>query len=272
VGRLVAVKKAKFCFEHQGMPASLLREISVLRYISNSRSIVDLLRVFYLKVKSSRRLLMVFEYLNMDLRRLLVRVVGRLNKNIEEKGEVRYGRLCIARKHKLIGSFNRQILQGIVYCHTRGVIHRDLKPQNVLVSVVSYRNDSFILKIADFGLARLFHPNFSEYTREVLTLWYRAPEVLLGSTNYDFGVDVWSAGCILYELHEVVPLFKGNCEAHVLSLIFLGVGSPSGDCWPGLACLSNWHEFPDVKNGYLSRMLLDLARSLRLLLKHLLVK
>jgi serine/threonine protein kinase len=184
------VKKAKFCFESSGMPASLLREISILRYLGGSHSVVGLVTVYYLKVRRSRRLLMVFEYLNLDLRRLIVRVTGKLNAKIEKF----CNRKCVLtfwnRKGVFARRLNSQVLNGIYYCHMRSVIHRDLKPQNILVLVGSFKEDRYILKIADFGLARVYHSGYCELTREVLTLWYRAPEVLLGAANYGYGVDV----------------------------------------------------------------------------------
>lgn len=91
-------------------------------------------------------------------------------------------------------SYLRQLLDGIAYCHENRVLHRDLKPQNLLI------DNKGCIKLADFGLARAFGLPMRAYTHEVITLWYRAPEILLGSKTYDMAVDVWSLGCIFAEM------------------------------------------------------------------------
>ena len=88
----------------------------------------------------------------------------------------------------------KQLLSGIAYCHTHRVLHRDLKPQNLLL------DNHGTIKLADFGLARAFSVPVRNYTHEVVTLWYRAPEILLGSKGYSMAVDVWSLGCIFAEM------------------------------------------------------------------------
>lgn len=99
-----------------------------------------------------------------------------------------------------------QILNGLDFCHSRRIIHRDLKPQNVLID--SHGN----IKIGDFGLARAFGIPIKTLTHEVETLWYRAPEILLGQKQYSLGVDIWSLGCIFVEMVEKRPLFMGDSE------------------------------------------------------------
>ena len=91
-------------------------------------------------------------------------------------------------------SYMHQLLDGIAYCHKHRVLHRDLKPQNLLID-----NDGHI-KLADFGLARAFGLPVRNFTHEVVTLWYRPPEILLGSKSYSTAVDVWSLGCIFAEM------------------------------------------------------------------------
>lgn len=99
------------------------------------------------------------------------------------------------------------MLEGIIHCHNRRIIHRDLKPQNLLID-----GNTGLLKIADFGLARAFSIPIRTLTHEIETLWYRAPEILLGQRQYSLGVDTWAIGCILYELYERRPLFIGDSE------------------------------------------------------------
>ena len=93
-----------------------------------------------------------------------------------------------------------QLLEGIAYCHENHVLHRDLKPQNLLISTKKGE-----LKLADFGLARAFGIPVNTFSNEVVTLWYRAPDVLLGSRNYSTSIDIWSAGCIFAGLLPDIP-------------------------------------------------------------------
>lgn len=104
----------------------------------------------------------------------------------------------------IIKAFCFQLLKGIQHCHQKKILHRDLKPQNLLIS------ENQILKIADFGLARSSGIPTKAYTHEVVTLWYRPPDVLLGSQKYSDTIDIWSVGCIFAEMINNRPLFPGN--------------------------------------------------------------
>jgi len=117
---------------------------------------------------------------------------------------------------ELIKFYLLQILAGISYCHQRRILHRDLKPQNLLIDPL--RNN---LKIADFGLARWFDISQNIFSHEVVTLWYRAPEILLGSCKYGTSIDIWSIGCIFAEMITGKPLFPGDSEIDQLYKLIL---------------------------------------------------
>ncbi|KAJ2882894.1 negative regulator of the PHO system [Coemansia aciculifera] len=132
-----------------------------------------------------------------------------------------------------------QLLKGIKYCHEMRVLHRDLKPQNLLINA---RNQ---LKLGDFGLARAVGIPVNTFSNEVVTLWYRAPDVLLGSRNYTTTIDIWSAGCIMAEMFTGRPLFAGSSNDDQLIKIFRIMGTPSEATWHGVSQLSNWkNNFP----------------------------
>merc|ERR1712106_1245574 len=135
-------------------------------------------------------------------------------------------------------SYLKQLLEGIAYCHKHRVLHRDLKPQNLLIDA------SGRIKLADFGLARAFGFPVRTYTHEVVTLWYRAPEILLGSKFYCTSVDTWSLGCIFAEMITRRPLFPGDSEIDQLFRIFRILGTPTETNWPGVSSL------PDFKSVF----------------------
>ena len=132
-----------------------------------------------------------------------------------------------------------QLLKGMDFCHSLGVMHRDLKPQNLLVDRAG------VLKLADFGLARAFMIPLRAYTHEVVTLWYRAPEILLGQRKYSPGVDMWSIGTIFVEMVNRRALWPGDSEIDELFRIFRTLGTPTEAEWPGVSSLPDYKkEFP----------------------------
>lgn len=228
----VAMKKIRLETEEEGVPSTAIREISLLRELKHD-NVVRLIDL----VHDDKRLWLVFEFLDMDLKKYLDSTTGQLSSS-------------------LLKSYTHQLLKGLVYCHSRRIIHRDLKPQNLLID----RNGC--LKLADFGLARAFGVPLRSYTHEVVTLWYRAPEVLLGSKLYSTGLDMWSVGCIFAEMAKKAPLFPGDSEIDQLFKIFRILGTPNEELWPGVDQLPDYKEnFPSWSKKDLEAMFptLDVA-------------
>jgi serine/threonine protein kinase len=200
---LVALKKIRLESEDEGIPSTAIREIALLKELQHD-NIVRLYDVIH----TDKKLTLVFEFLDQDLKKLL--------DNSGEEGL----------DMKTVKSFLYQLLNGIAHCHKNRVLHRDLKPQNLLIS-----HDG-VLKLADFGLARAFGIPVKNYTHEVVTLWYRAPDILMGSKKYSTSVDIWSVGCIFAELVTKKPLFAGASEEDQLDKIFKVRGTPTDEEWP----------------------------------------
>jgi len=166
----------------------------------------------------TKKLTLVFEYLEQDLKKLIDGLSGEgLDK-------------------ATVKSYLYQLLKGVSYIHKFKILHRDLKPQNLLISREG------ILKIADFGLARGYGIPVKNYTHEVVTLWYRPPDVLLGSKNYLTTVDMWSIGCIFAEMINGKPLFTGVSETDQLKKIFKIRGTPTENHWPEAYKLPEWNS------------------------------
>lgn len=210
-GDYVALKKIRLEVEDEGIPSTALREISLLRELDHP-NIVKLRDVEH----SEGRLYLVFEWVDRDLKKYMDALPGAVHAST-------------------VQSFLYQLLKGMDVCHARGIFHRDLKPQNLLVD----RKNT--LKLADFGLARAFMIPVRAYTHEVVTLWYRAPEILLGQKTYSPAVDMWSIGCIFAELVSKRPLWPGDSEIDELFRIFRTMGTPDAEVWPGVT------ELPDYK-------------------------
>ncbi|KAL4187538.1 hypothetical protein AMTRI_Chr09g39500 [Amborella trichopoda] len=212
----IALKKIRLEQEDEGVPSTAIREISLLKEMQHG-NIVRLQDV----VHSEKRLYLVFEYLDLDLK-----------KHMDSSPD-------FSKDPRVIKMFLYQILRGIAYCHSHRVLHRDLKPQNLLID-----RRTNALKLADFGLARAFGIPVRTFTHEVVTLWYRAPEILLGSRHYSTPVDVWSVGCIFAEMVNQRPLFPGDSEIDELFKIFRILGTPNEETWPGV------NSLPDFKSSF----------------------
>lgn len=209
-GKLVAMKHMKLTNQDEGVPSTAIREVAILKDL-NHDNIVRLFDVFC----STKKLVLVFECLDNDLKKFM-----RASKGILTPAVVK--------------NFSFQLMKGIEFCHSRRIIHRDLKPQNLLI------NQSMQLKIADFGLARAFMLPIPKYTHEVVTVWYRPPEILLGSELYSIPVDQWGVGCIVAEMATGAPLFAGDSEIDTCFKIFQKLGTPTEAMWPGLSALPDF--------------------------------
>ncbi|CAA7408017.1 unnamed protein product [Spirodela intermedia] len=223
-GKIVALKKTRLPEDDEGVPPTTLREVSLLRMLSIDPHVVRLLDLKQGKNKEGQTILyLVFEFMDTDLRKYIK--------------TMRQQRTMIP--SKTLKSLMYQLCKGVAFCHGHGVLHRDLKPHNLLMDV-----KTMMLKIADLGLSRSFTIPIKKYTHEILTLWYRAPEVLLGATHYSTPVDIWSVGCIFAELATTEALFTGDSELQQLLHIFRLLGTPNEEVWPGVSKLPNWHEYP----------------------------
>lgn len=234
-GRIVALKKIRLEAEDEGVPSTAIREISLLREM-NDPNIVRLLNIVH---GDGHKLYLVFEYLDLDLKKYMEALPehqGGRGKPLPEGSGTVLQNLGLGQA--IIKRFMSQLISGVRYCHSHRILHRDLKPQNLLIDKEGN------LKLADFGLARAFGVPLRTYTHEVVTLWYRAPEILLGSRQYSTGVDMWSVGCIFAEMCTRKPLFPGDSEIDEIFKIFRILGTPTEMDWPGVTTL------PDFKPSF----------------------
>lgn len=208
---IVALKRLRLQNERDGFPITSIREIKLLQSFNhpNVSSIKEIM------IESSRVIYMIFEYADNDLSGILLSKKIHLNDS--------------NRKHIF-----KQLLEGCQYLHDNcSVIHRDIKGSNILI------DNSGQLRITDFGLARKFDPNsktelIQGYTNRVITLWYRPPELLLGTTHYTTEVDMWGCGCLLLELFITSAIFQGTNEIETITNIFKLLGTPTTDNFPNL--------------------------------------
>ncbi|KAF1994136.1 Pkinase-domain-containing protein [Amniculicola lignicola CBS 123094] len=210
---MVALKKIRMEGERDGFPVTAIREIKLLQSL-NHVNIVKLQEVMVEK----NDCFMVFEYLSHDLTGLLNHPTFKLE---------------VAHKKDLA----KQLFEGLDYLHRKGVLHRDIKAANILVSNTGQ------LKLADFGLARFYAKRKKlDYTNRVITIWYRSPELLLGETIYGPEVDIWSAACVLVEIFTKHAIFPGDGgEINQLDKIYNVLGTPTMEDWPGIRDM-NWFE------------------------------
>ncbi|XP_050215452.1 probable serine/threonine-protein kinase At1g09600 [Mercurialis annua] len=203
-GKIYAMKKVRFLNMDPESVRFMAREIHILRKLDHP-NVMKLEGIVTSRVSGS--LYLVFEYMEHDLAGLAATPGIKFTES-------------------QIKCYMKQLLNGLEHCHSRGVLHRDIKGSNLLI------DDEGVLKIGDFGLATLYQPDEQQaLTSRVVTLWYRAPELLLGATEYGVAIDMWSVGCILAELFAGKPIMPGRTEVEQMHKIFKLCGSPSEDYW-----------------------------------------
>lgn len=228
---LIAIKKIKLQAAYtDGLPPDAIRELQHLQELSHP-NIISLLSVFASKAQN---LNLVLEYLPL----------GDLEMLIKDVEHVRYGAADIK-------AWMGMLSRAVWWCHENWVLHRDIKPNNLLIAADG------TVKLADFGLARSFADPYRIMTSNVITRWYRPPELLFGAKHYSGAVDIWSVGLVFAELVIRTPYIAGDTEVHQISLICQAVGTPSEENWPGVSALPEY-TVPDpptpvrLKDHYLS--------------------
>ncbi|KAI8827769.1 Pkinase-domain-containing protein, partial [Chytriomyces cf. hyalinus JEL632] len=212
--QVVALKRVRIESEKEGFPITGVREIRILTSLRHE-NVVRLIEIISEEFHNSCFVHLVLEYMDHDL-------TGVFNNSV----------LQWEQKH--VKCLTKQMFEGLSYLHKKGIIHRDMKGSNLLL------NKDGVLKLADFGLARYMTIPKIEYTNRVITLWYRPPELLMGSTSYNTEIDLWSAGCIMAEMYLKKPLFPGNDEISQLDQIWKLCGTPNETIWPTVATLPWW--------------------------------
>lgn len=235
--KIVAIKKYRYRGSIDEMKMSALDEINFLKQLHGHPNIVQLYEI----IENETMIGFSMELMDMNLAVLLTSSTKKLSDN-------------------LITCYSYQLLLGIIFCHTNGIIHLDLKPQNILV------DESRCLKIADFGSAKKITHNPTDRSfNTVCSLWYRDPEILLGQKKYSYHNDMWSIGCIISEIATKYILFDGESEKEQLELIFQLLGTPCIDSkesnlyWPNINDLPRYNlyfgnncSFPKWKRNDLS--------------------
>jgi len=221
IPKIVALKKIKTVNEKEGFPITALREIMIMKRLRH-KNILQLLEVVISKPNEKNKFksnaYLVFEYMEHDLCSIIC------SNFSYEKSQIKY--------------ILYELLLGLQYLHKNNILHRDIKTLNILL------NNKGEVKIGDFGLSRIFAENAKrKYTNRVATLYYRAPELLLGDTIYGGEIDVWSLGCVFWEILSGNCLFYGDNDKSVFLKICQTCGNPNESNWPGVSQLVNYKEF-----------------------------
>ncbi|XP_041027172.1 cyclin-dependent kinase D-3-like isoform X1 [Juglans microcarpa x Juglans regia] len=215
-GQKVAIKKIRLGRQKEGVNFTALREIKLLKELKDP-NIIELIDAFPHK----GNLHLVFEFMETDL-----------------EAVIRDRNIFLSPAD--IKSYLQMTLKGLAYCHKKWVLHRDMKPNNLLIGLNGQ------LKLADFGLARIFGSPDRKFTHQVFARWYRAPELLFGTKQYGSGVDVWAAACIFAELLLRRPFLQGSSDIDQLGKIFAAFGTPKPSQWPDMLYLPDYVEYQHV--------------------------
>jgi len=221
-GEQIALKKCRPFLMENGFPSSTLREIAVLKKLLHpniiKHSLLITIRLLNI-VPSEKSIGLAFELMPCNLRDYLSS----------------HKQLSSSKKKKLF----QGIVEAVAFIHSQGIFHRDLKPENILVT------EEGVPKIADFGLSKSFQLPIGKYTHEVGSLYYRAPEILLGAEEYSTALDTWSLGCIFYEIFTGKILFQSDSEIDQLYRIFQVLGTVDEERCPGVTKLKYYKDtFP----------------------------
>ncbi|CAN1802084.1 Probable serine/threonine-protein kinase At1g54610 [Linum perenne] len=231
--KIVALKKVRFDTSEPESVKFMAREIMILQKLDHP-NVVKLEGIATSRLQYS--LYLVFDFMQTDLQT----VISQYDRKLTEPQ---------------VKSYMQQLLSGLQHCHDRGILHRDIKGANLLI------DKHGMLKIADFGLANYYSSKRKQpLTSRVVTLWYRAPELLLGSTDYGVGIDLWSAGCLMAEMFSGRPIMPGRTEVEQLHRIFKLCGTPSDDYWKKLR-LSTTFRPPQVYKPNLIKAFRDFPES-----------
>ncbi|XP_027942143.1 probable serine/threonine-protein kinase At1g54610 [Vigna unguiculata] len=220
-GKIVALKKVRFDTSDSESIKFMAREIMMLQKLDHP-NVIKLKGLATSRMQYS--LYLVFDFMQSDL----TRIISRPGETLTEPQ---------------IKCYMQQLLCGLQHCHERGIMHRDIKASNLLI------DRKGVLKIADFGLATSIESG-KPLTNRVVTLWYRAPELLLGSTDYGYSIDLWSAGCLLAEMFVGRPIMPGRTEVEQIQMIFKLCGSPSEDYFKKLKLTTSYRPTHHYKPTY----------------------
>lgn len=220
----VAIKKIRVKDSKLGLSMDAIREIKLLQELRHP-NVMKVMDIF----NHDSNINIVMQFMEMDLEKIIKAVRVPLTP-----GDVK--------------QYMSMILEAVEYLHSNWVLHRDIKPGNLLVD----KNGQ--LQLADFGLAKIYGSPDRDLSHQACTLWYRAPEMLFGAKSYGTGADMWSVGCVFAELLSRKPFFPGDGEINQLQTILAVLGTPTEEDWPGLTSLPQYTKFAHTPGAPLKLM------------------